>query len=97
MKKLAVVLVSAVAFDLGTVVASSHAEIALNFAKIKVDYYHTVQGCTAHHGVVVKSGGQDYCKLPSAELQSWSFGESQGHQAIKGGTPQTAVPNPGPK
>lgn len=64
MKKFGLILAGAALFDLGTVVTSGQAEVSLNFAKIKIDYSHTVSACLKGGGTLVKDGGQAFCQTP---------------------------------
>ncbi len=74
MKKLGLVLISAIAFDLGTVVASSHAAVDFflkldgvhenGFMKIKLDKVNNAGVCRAHGGTILTFSGQDFCKVP---------------------------------
>jgi hypothetical protein len=62
MNKLGLILAGAAIFDLGTVVASSHAEVSFNFVKIKLDSLHTASMCVMDGGTVVTVGGAKFCQ-----------------------------------
>ncbi len=77
MKKLGLILIGALAFDLGTVVASSHAAVDLflkldgvhenGFTKIKLDKVNNADACRAHGGTILTSSGQDFCSIPESK------------------------------
>ncbi len=81
MKKLGLVLISAIAFDLGTVVATSHATQVDYFLKIdgvhengfmkfKLDKVNDASACRPHGGTIVTFSGQDFCRVPEATHSS---------------------------
>ncbi len=82
MRKLPLILAGAALFDLGTVVVSSHAAVALNFAKIEIDYTHTIQSCLSAKGTVVTADGKKFCQTSTASPQALTV------------TKQTDVANP---
>ena len=99
MKKLAIVLAAAAAFDLGTVVVPAQAASVDYFLKLdgvkeqgymkfKLDQFHTPQACKSHGGqTIVGAGGQGYCNIPNSALQDFHF--TSGRTA----TPQADVKN----
>lgn len=90
MNKFGLILAGAVMFDLGTVVATSHAAydafLKLDTAqkhdalKIKLDKVNDASVCTAHGGSVLKWRGVEYCKIPSNRGPATpSVGRTTGH------------------
>lgn len=67
MRKFGLILAGAVLFDLGTVVASSHAavDMFIKIGDIKGEKVFTVADCTMDGGTVFKRNGKDVCKLPA--------------------------------
>ncbi len=58
-------IITAGALGLIAVAVESRAEIALNFAHIKIDSSHTVEACTGQGGSVGTDHGQSLCLLPN--------------------------------
>jgi hypothetical protein len=60
MNKLGLLLAGAAVFDLGVVVASSHAAAVDYF--LKLDSMHTASSCVAGGGTVVTKTGDKFCQ-----------------------------------
>ena len=84
MRKTALVIAGAIAFDLGVLVVSSHAAtdpvietrphkpfVALkSFKFMKFDAVNTSKSCATGHGTPTTQGGVKGCLLPNAEANS---------------------------
>ncbi len=88
MKRVALILMSAAMFDLGAVVATSHASQVDHFLKAdgvqdgdfykwKLDAVRTPQACMLEGGVVSKESNGNVCRIPSWKLPGGAASSSQ--------------------
>ena len=89
MKRVGLILMSALAFDLGAVVATGHASQVNHFLKAdgvqdgdsykwRLDALRTPQACMLEGGVVAKESTGNFCKIPSWKLPGGAAPSNQG-------------------